>query len=340
MRPAVEQRDRVTDTELLRPGDTGEAVEDLQARLCALGLLARVSGEFDDRTGDAVQTFQLSRGLRATGVCERETWSALLEAGYRLGDRLLYQRRPMLRGDDVTTLQQRLNALGFDAGREDGIFGPDTERALRDFQLNAGMASDGVLGPESRAALERLGSLAAGSVASVREREALRHGHRRIAGCRVFIGAEPGLDVLADSVGHGLGAAGAHVIVDHSGRADIEIAAAANDFEADVFLGLRTAPPDEPRCTFFANQAFRSEAGRAVALRIDAALTTLLGRGSSPAGRTYDLLRGTRMAAVVCSPVIQGDVESMRRLVANAGMIAEAIVEGVRLGVEEPLVDS
>ena len=37
----------------------------------------------------------------------------------------------MLRGDDVSELQRRLNALGFDAGREDGILGPETEAALR-----------------------------------------------------------------------------------------------------------------------------------------------------------------------------------------------------------------
>lgn len=63
----------------------------------------------------------------------------------------------MLRGDDVADLQHRLNALGFDAGREDGIFGPDTSRALQDFQRNAGLAPDGIGGPEAVEALLRLG---------------------------------------------------------------------------------------------------------------------------------------------------------------------------------------
>ena len=36
--------------------------------------------------------------------------------------------------------------LGFDAGRIDGIFGPDTHRAVCDFQRNSGLLEDGVCG--------------------------------------------------------------------------------------------------------------------------------------------------------------------------------------------------
>ena len=36
----------------------------------------------------------------------------------------------MQHGDDVAALQKRLHDLGFDCGRIDGIFGPDTERGL------------------------------------------------------------------------------------------------------------------------------------------------------------------------------------------------------------------
>ena len=45
-------------------------------------------------------------------------------AGWTAGGRTLYFRpRAPMRGDDVASLQARLNALGFDAGKEDGIFG-------------------------------------------------------------------------------------------------------------------------------------------------------------------------------------------------------------------------
>lgn len=324
---------------VLRHNDTGDAVRDLQARLVRLGLLTTESGVYDTTTEQAVEAFQRARGLRASGHCERETWAALYEAGFRIGDRLLYQRRPMLRGDDIAELQRRLNALGFHAGREDGIFGPATERALSDFQLNAGLAADGVLGPESRSLLERLGALAAGSVATVRERESLRRDRRRLRGCRIFVAIAPGLDVLGESIARGLALGGAHPVADRSGRDDHIIARAANEFDADAFLSFRTAPTHGARCTYFANQSFRSEAGYNLATSVDRELARVLGPAPMPEGRAYALLRETRMAAVVCEPVAHEDVAAMRHLVSHAPAIAEAIVEGVRLGIEEPVRD-
>ena len=64
---------------------------------------------------------------------------------------------PMLRGDDVAELQRRLNGLGFDAGREDGILGDDTTRALLEFQRNMNLPTDGMCGPATLAVLDRVG---------------------------------------------------------------------------------------------------------------------------------------------------------------------------------------
>jgi N-acetylmuramoyl-L-alanine amidase len=130
-------------------------VEDLQQRLARAGFAVAGDecGVFGSATEAALRAFQRSRCLPETGVGTGETWSALVESGFSLGDRLLYLRRPMLRGDDVAELQRRLNALGFDAGREDGILGTQTGIAIRDFQRNVGHAVDGIVGPETWAAL-------------------------------------------------------------------------------------------------------------------------------------------------------------------------------------------
>ena len=81
----------------------------------------------------------------------------------------------MLRGDDVAELQRRLNALGFDAGREDGILGPETEAALRAVPARRRAR------PRRRRAARRPSPRSTGSARSptarsraVREREALR----------------------------------------------------------------------------------------------------------------------------------------------------------------------
>lgn len=323
-------------TDPITPGDTGEAVRDLQVRLSGAGHdVGGDRGEFGEATESAVRAFQAERGLRIDGICGRQTWSALVESGYALGDRLLYLRRPMLRGDDVGDLQHQLNALGFDAGREDAIFGPDTAGALIDFQRNAAIMPDAICGPASLAELRRVGSLARGSIAALKEREALR-ATRQIPGTRVYLASEPGLEALAESVGRELSLLGADVVVNRSATDESAVADAANRFEAGVCLSLRLGDTPGCCCSFFESGRFRSEAGFHLAGRLLEELTkTGLAVGGAR-GRTYTLLRETRMPAVVCEPVEAGDVAAMRRLVSGSGAVARAVALGVQRGVEEP----
>lgn len=68
-----------------------------------------------------------------------------------LGDRIL---RKGLEGTDVALLQQTLAAKGYyDPGQVDGLFGPMTEKALKQFQRNNGLTADGIFGPQTEAAL-------------------------------------------------------------------------------------------------------------------------------------------------------------------------------------------
>ncbi len=49
----------------------------------------------------------------------------------------------------VTRVQTRLNALGYDAGKPDGILGPGTRRAVQRFQKDRGLLADGFPSPET-----------------------------------------------------------------------------------------------------------------------------------------------------------------------------------------------
>ena len=247
-----------------------------------------------------MRAFQDGRGLRADGRCDEQTWSALVEASWSLGDRLLYHRSPNLRGDDVAELQRRLGRLGFDAGRVDGIFGPLAEHALEEFQRNVGLHPDGICGYETVHALHRLGERVAGPpVASVREEELLRHAPRTLAGRRLVVGELGRLGVVARAVGKALRRAGATVITLDEPDASAQ-AQAANRFSADVYLGL--APADGVvSVAYYAVPGFESIGGRHLARLLHDRLAEVVPvTPEGPLGMRLTVLRETRMPAVLC----------------------------------------
>lgn len=251
-----------------------------------------------------MRSFQRRRGLRVDGLCGPQTWSVLVEAGLRLGDRLLYHRRPMMRGDDVADLQRSLGRLGFDAGRVDGIFGERTAVALAEFQRNFGLGADGVCGTSTVEALRRLGSprTEEDQVGLVRERETLRR--RSITGVegrRVGLGQTGGLDAALDSVARSLKRGGADAVLlwDPDGSAQ---AAQANAMGADVFLAF-TLNPEVAGCTtaYYSGYRYESPGGRRLAGLLQSAISGQLDLADlGCSGMSLPVLRETRMPAVLC----------------------------------------
>ena len=75
---------------------------------------------------------------------------------FDFGSRLLRYRKGavLMTGNDVAAVQARLKVLGFDAGKVDGIFGPQTAAAVKQFQTDRKIKVDGIVGPETRRALQ------------------------------------------------------------------------------------------------------------------------------------------------------------------------------------------
>lgn len=144
--------------ELIKKHDTGAAVEDVQSKLVHLGFLdeLQVTGVFDDPTQAALVAFCTSVGLTPRDAVDDAIWAALIDASFTLGDRTLYLRMPYFHGNDVRELQSALGALGFPCGSDDAIFGAYTELALRKFQMNMGLPSDGIAGAFTYQAIEHL----------------------------------------------------------------------------------------------------------------------------------------------------------------------------------------
>jgi peptidoglycan hydrolase-like protein with peptidoglycan-binding domain len=139
-------------------GCRGSAVKDVQERLRSLGYELGDEARravFGPATAQAVAAFRVYADLEPGDEVDRDTWTALVDATFTFGDRLLYLRMPYFHGCDVRTLQTALSALGFSCAA-DGIFGGHTERAVREFQQNAGIPSDGIVGDSTFAAIERL----------------------------------------------------------------------------------------------------------------------------------------------------------------------------------------
>lgn len=348
--------------DLIRRGQTGAAVADVQTRLERLGfeIAPPERGVFGATTEAAVRAFQQRRGLDVDGIVGPITWRELVEASWALGDRILRLREPPMRGDDVRELQARLNALGFTAGKHDGIFGPTTAGALREFQRNLAIDEDGIAGRETFRALDRLTFFTRHTLGTgPRTRERLLRGAGRpgIADKRLAIdpghgGPDPGepgpVDggeaaaafALAARVAHLLDASGAQTMLTrgpHDGPADSERARLANEFGADLFLSIhfnahQSEAAEGAAAYFFEREGVASEPGEHLAELLLAELTATGRQSCRSHGKAYPVLRETRMPAVAVEPCFISNPAEAKLLSDPASLdeLARAIVRAIR----------
>jgi N-acetylmuramoyl-L-alanine amidase len=344
----------------IRRGDRGPAVTEIRSILVGLDLLAAPatdqardrpptgsngdsgSGDsgsdsasadvFDATTEQAVRAFQQGRGLSADGAVGAETWRALDAARWRLGARTLYQAIPdPLVGEDVRALQERLLEMGYDVGRADGIYGPQTARAVAVFQREVGLPPDGACGPQTLHALSRLGrKVVGGRPQWLREAEAFRQSGPALVGKKIVIDPGHGATDLGVVVPDGplrwteadlafdlatrlegrLGAAGMRVHLTRGPKppaplSDLARAQLANELGADLLISLHIDGHANPAADGVATYHYgtgngvTSTFGERLAGLVQREIVARTGmRNCHTHAKTWELLRLTRMPAV------------------------------------------
>ena len=327
-------------------GESGDRVLQVTFFLVRLNLLSKESSEFNLSVQSAVKQFQQARGLSVTGVVDAVTLRALDEARWKLGDRTLHLTSPLIRGDDVAALQSQLSEMGFNCGRVDGIFGPQSELAVREFQKSVGVNVDGRCGPATIMAMMRLKKRVSGG-APVQLRDAAKRAERgpALAGKVIVIdpGASSEIFDLAQRLEGRLIALGVNVFLTRSTSTHpdettrIEI---ANRSAADLVISLDQAKYPNEKAHGVATYYYGSDShgvhsivGERFALlaqREICARTDLLNCRTH--AKTWDLLRLTKSPTVKVELGYETNPHDRKRIMDP--QFRETIVEALMIAIQ------
>lgn len=161
----------------IKLGSRGSEVIELQAALKLLGFYTgTVDGIFSQSTARSVSQFQEAAGLPPDAIVGQDTWNRLFPAtpsaienpiandpvnadNSEINPQVQSTNFPVLRrrmrGAAVRDLQERLRAKGFLRVRADGVFGPQTQAAVKAAQRQYQLPADGIVGRATWEALLR-----------------------------------------------------------------------------------------------------------------------------------------------------------------------------------------
>ena len=162
----------------LKVGSRGSEVTELQAALKLLGFYnGEVDGIFSKSTAKAVSEFQAAAGVAPDGIVGQDTWNRLFPAAPSASvenpiantpttpenSEINPQPQPTnfpvlrrrMRGPAIRELQERLRAKGFLRVSADGVFGRETEAAVKAAQRKYQLPADGIVGRATWEALLR-----------------------------------------------------------------------------------------------------------------------------------------------------------------------------------------
>ena len=136
-----------------------ENIEDAQSKLKELNLYnGDINGLNNSETKNAIREFQRLSGLVVDGILGPITKAALEkgEASYiAIGEGDVDTVETIVYSAEIEDAQKKLKELNLYTKNIDGINGIGTKNAIREFQRLSGLVVDGILGPITKAALEK-----------------------------------------------------------------------------------------------------------------------------------------------------------------------------------------
>ncbi|GAF67160.1 N-acetylmuramoyl-L-alanine amidase [Bacillus sp. TS-2] len=105
---------------------------------------AKVDGVFGKETEEKVKVYQKKHGLTVDGIVGPKTWSKMDQLAKKtVYKRPLSLKSPYMDGEDIKMVQAYLGVI------MDGLYGPNTERAVRHYQAKHNLMVDGIVGPKT-----------------------------------------------------------------------------------------------------------------------------------------------------------------------------------------------
>ncbi|ALN97698.1 N-acetylmuramoyl-L-alanine amidase [Bacillus phage vB_BpuM-BpSp] len=124
----------------------GEDIKLLQNRLNLLGYKCPISGIYDNETMDKVSEFQRNHSLTIDGKVGPITWEFITNSDYNIIRRTIEYKTPMMYGDDIKLIQNRLIELGYTDHIENiGWYDEYTKDLVMNFQKNKNIKKTGII---------------------------------------------------------------------------------------------------------------------------------------------------------------------------------------------------
>jgi len=121
------------------PLEKNSTIEEIQTFLEIYGYNpGKIDGILGLRTRNAIERFQIDRGVKPTRFADQKTWQKL---------KIFKENKLILdRHLNVSLIQKILNKAGFDPGPNDGKLGQKTKKAVLRFQESHLLKVDGKIG--------------------------------------------------------------------------------------------------------------------------------------------------------------------------------------------------